>query len=111
MVERLSLEQWFNRFDKRLAEIERKLSRLDPETSELLELPSDLRTTYLVLTSKGESDAMQVSSVTKRCRAVESLYLNRLVRLGWASKRRNGKSCLFSPVHVNQRNLEVNKNK
>ena len=62
----------------------------------LLQLPDHLRRTYMVVASKGEGDATQVSSQTGRCRAVESNYLNQLCRMGWLRKVLNGRMVCFS---------------
>jgi hypothetical protein len=63
--------------------------------SEIFLLPDHLRKTYLTVASKGECSATDVSVSTGRCRAVESNYLNQLVRQGWLSQRRVGKTVVF----------------
>lgn len=84
-----------------ISNIETQLSKLKPmpvqvPESELLQLPDHLRRTYLVVASKGECDASRVSSQTGRCRAVESNYLNQLVRMKWLRKVTAGKTVAFS---------------
>jgi len=58
-------------------------------------LPTHLRKTYLVVLSMGETNAQLVANATTRVRAVESNYLNQLVRMGWLVSRRYGKCRLF----------------
>lgn len=84
----------------RLDDIERMFSNWHPQPlsvseSELLSLPDNLRKTYLVLASEGECSATRVSDLTGRSRAIESSYLNQLVRMGWLTKRRNSKTLHF----------------
>jgi len=66
--------------------------------SKLLSLPDNLRKTYLVVASKGECSATQVSNLTARSRAIESSYLNQLTRMGWLTKHRNSKTLNFRPL-------------
>jgi hypothetical protein len=84
----------------RLDDIENMFSNWAPQPllvseSELLSLPDNLRKTFLVVASKGECDATQVSNLTGRARALESGYLNQLARMGWLNKRRNSKTICF----------------
>jgi len=84
----------------RLDDIENMISSWHPQPiriseSKLLSLPDNLRKTYLVVASKGECNATQVSNLTARSRAIESSYLNQLVRMGWLAKRRNSKTLNF----------------
>jgi len=84
----------------RLDDIENMFSNWHPQTiniseSKLFHLPDNLRKTYMVVASKGECSATQVSNLTGRSRAIESSYLNQLVRMGWLSKRRNSKTLNF----------------
>jgi hypothetical protein len=84
----------------RLDDIERMFSNWNPQPlhiseSDLLSLPDNLRKTYLIVASEGECSATQVSDLTGRCRAIESSYLNQLVRMGWLAKRRNSKTLHF----------------
>ena len=88
---------------RRLDDIERMFSNLRPEPlyvaeSELLSLPDNLRKTYLIVTSEGECSASRVSALTGRSRAIESSYLNQLVRMGWLAKRRSSKTLEFKPL-------------
>jgi hypothetical protein len=84
----------------RLDDIENMFSNWHPQPlhvseSKLLSLPDNLRKTFLVVASKGECDATQVSNLTGRARALESGYLNQLARMGWLIKRRNSKTICF----------------
>jgi len=84
----------------RLDDLENMISNWHPQPihiseSKLLSLPDNLRKTYLVVASKGECNATQVSNTTARSRAIESSYLNQLVRMGWLAKRRNSKTLNF----------------
>jgi len=87
----------------RLDDIDKKLSILltqvpavnITETNLVNALPTHLRKTYLVVLSMGEANAQLVSNATTRNRAVESNYLNQLVRMGWLVSRRYGKCKLF----------------
>lgn len=87
----------------RLDDIENTFSNWHPQPlkvseSKLLSLPDNLRRTYIVIASKGECDATQVSNLTGRARALESSYLNQLCRMGWLIKRRNSKTIHFRSV-------------
>ena len=87
---------------QRLDNIENNFSNWKPQPipvleSELITLPDHLRKTYVVVASKGECDAVQVSNHTGRCRAIESNYLNQLSRMGWLHKRRISKAVHFRP--------------
>ena len=87
----------------RLDDIESVISGWDPRPlqiseSELLSLPDHLRKTYLIVMSKGACSATEVSNLSRRCRAMESNYLNQLARMGWLTKRRDSKTLRFSLV-------------
>jgi hypothetical protein len=101
---------------QRLDDIENSFANWKPQSiqvpeSDLITLPDHLRKTYVVVASKGECDAVQVSNFTGRCRAIESNYLNQLSRMGWLNKRRISKAVHFRPItskntiHLSQRNL------
>jgi hypothetical protein len=84
----------------RLDDIERMFSNWRPQPlrvseSGLLSLPDNLRKTYLIVASEGECSATHVSALTGRSRAIESSYLNQLVRMGWLTKRRSSKTLQF----------------
>jgi len=91
----------------RLDDIERMFSNWHPQPlrvseSELLSLPDNLRKTYLIVTSEGECCASRVSALTGRSRAIESSYLNQLVRMGWLTKRRSSKTLQFKAFSHSQ---------
>ena len=65
------------------------------ESSELLELPDHLRTTYVAVASKGKANATLVSNKTGRTRAIESAYLNKLVSMGWLNKSKESRTTYF----------------
>jgi len=84
----------------RLDDIENEFSKWQPQPitvseSNLFSLPDNLRKSYLIVMSKGECCATEVSNMTGRSRAMESSYLNQLVRMGWLAKRRNSKTLNF----------------
>ncbi|MCX8204958.1 MAG: transcriptional regulator [Candidatus Nezhaarchaeota archaeon] len=62
----------------------------------LLELPDHLRKTAMALSKIGEGTASEVAGLTGRERAIESSYLNQLVRMGYVKKRRAGRKVVFS---------------
>jgi hypothetical protein len=87
----------------RLDDLENNISRWSPQPvevseSELISLPDHLRRTYVVVLSKGECSAVDVSNTSGRCRAIESNYLNQLARMGWLNKRRVSKATHFRAV-------------
>jgi hypothetical protein len=101
MLERIFQELLQIRY--RLDDLEAALSNWNPSPveiseSKLLILPDNLRKTYMIVASKGESSAAEVSNLSGRCRCIESNYLNQLVRMGWLSKRRVSKTIHFRPV-------------
>jgi len=64
----------------------------------LLSLPDHLRKTATVVSSLGVATAEEIAEGTSRARAVESGYLNQLVRMGYLKKEREGRRVLFSVV-------------
>ena len=84
----------------RLDDLEKNLSGWSPSPVEIPEadlfsLSDHLRKTYMTVASTGECDAIEVSTKTGRCRALESNYLNQLCRMGWLNKRKVSKSTYF----------------
>jgi len=84
----------------RLDDLETSMASWNPQPievseSKLISLPDHLRRTYMVVVSKGECSAINASNLTGRCRAIESNYLNQLVRMGWLNKRRVSKTTHF----------------
>ncbi|MFQ6054191.1 MAG: hypothetical protein ACE5OO_08210, partial [Candidatus Bathyarchaeia archaeon] len=64
----------------------------------LLSLPDHLRRTATIVCSLGRATAEMIAERTNRARAVESGYLNQLVRMGYLKKERRGREVLFSVV-------------
>jgi len=103
MVRRSILESIFKEMMNirhRLDDIENSFSGWRPQPvdvpeSSLITLPDHLRRTYVIVASKGECNAVEVSNLTGRCRAIESNYLNQLSRMGWLNKRRISKTVHF----------------
>lgn len=73
-----------------------KLETLDVMT--LLSLPDHLRKTATVVCSLGRGTAEEIAEKTSRARAMESGYLNQLVRMGYLKKKKRGREVLFSVV-------------
>jgi hypothetical protein len=61
----------------------------------LLSLPGALRRTVMACYKLGEASADDLSRETERLRAVESACANQLVRMGFLSKRREGRKVYF----------------
>lgn len=103
MVRRSTFDRFFQEMQQiryRLDDIETALSSWNPppleiSESKLLSLPDNLRKTYLIVASRGECSATQVSNLTARSRPIESSYLNQLVRMGWLTKHRDSKTIHF----------------
>ncbi len=68
---------------------------LTPDTMSLLTLPMTLRKTIMVLYKFEKATADDLAQETKRLRAVESAAANELVRMGYISKRREGRTVYF----------------
>jgi hypothetical protein len=69
--------------------------KLEPDAMSLLSLPMSLRKTVMVLYKLEKATAEDLSRETKRLRAVESASANQLVRMGYLSKRREGREVYF----------------
>ncbi len=81
-----------------LERIEQKLDgreKLTVDPFALLELPDHLRETAMALIKLGKGTASDVSRITGRGRAIESHYLNILVKLGYAKKKREGRKVIY----------------
>jgi hypothetical protein len=109
MVRRSILDQIFREIQAirfRLDELERNglqsKASLEVPESKLMSLPDHLRTTFLVVASKGECSAGSVATQTGRCRAVESNYLNQLCRMGWVDKSKTSRTTMFRPLVIPQ---------
>jgi hypothetical protein len=69
---------------------------LSSGVGEVLNLPSHLQRTFLELEKLKSATAFEISKCTMRHRAVESAYLNQLVRLGFVSKSKRKQTVVFS---------------
>ena len=61
----------------------------------LLSLPDHLRKTATAVCKLGKATADEVADETGRTRAMESAYLNQLVRMGYLKKERVGRKVYF----------------
>ena len=61
----------------------------------LLSLPDHLRKSALTIVKLGKAMAVDVAKETGRARAIESAYLNQLVRMGYLKRVRAGKRVYF----------------
>lgn len=61
----------------------------------LLSLPDHLRKSALSIVKLGKAMAEDVAKETGRARAIESAYLNQLVRMGYLKRVREGKRVYF----------------
>lgn len=61
----------------------------------LLSLPDHLRTTATTLFEIGPATADEIANITNKERAVESNYLNQLVRMNHVRKYREGRKVYF----------------
>ena len=64
-----------------------------------IELPDNLRLTYNTLRKLVVADAQRVADITKRARAVESAYLNQLLRMNVVSAERRGRTKKFTAIN------------
>ena len=69
--------------------------QLEPDMVTLFSLPSALRKTVIALYKLGEATAEDLARETQRLRAVESSAANQLVRMGFLTKRREGRKVYF----------------
>jgi len=79
---------------KKVEEIKEFDKSLDIMT--LLSLPDHLRKSAMVVIKMGDAMAEDVAKETERSRAIESAYLNQLVRMGYLGRKRRGKRVYFS---------------
>lgn len=70
--------------------------KLEPDMVTLFSLPSALRKTVIALYKLGEATAEDLARETRRLRAVESSAANQLVRMGFLTKRRDGRKVYFN---------------
>lgn len=72
-----------------------KLETAPLDVITLLSLPDHLRKTAMAISKLGEGMAEDVAGETGRTRAIESGYLNNLIRMGYVRKKRKGKKVIF----------------
>ena len=72
-----------------------KTFKLEPDMVTLFSLPSALRKTVIAVYKLGEATAEDLARETKRLRAVESSAANQLVRMGFLTKKREGRKVYF----------------
>ena len=70
-------------------------SPLSPDVLSLLSLPVHLRKTVIALYKLEKATAEELSTETKRLRAVESASANQLARIGYLKKKRQGRKVYF----------------
>jgi DNA-binding transcriptional ArsR family regulator len=100
--------QYYYRVKLLFEAIMRKVESVDDKISTLtqqVKTPLPLQTVYLSVsiqatynalkTFNGPASAEQISAVTGRARAVESMHLNELWRMGFVEKERQGRKCFF----------------
>ncbi|MFQ6076751.1 MAG: helix-turn-helix domain-containing protein [Candidatus Bathyarchaeia archaeon] len=84
---------------KELWALERSMRRLETDSLELkasTTLSRALAKTFQALSEEGGMTAREVSTLTHRSRAMESLYLNQLSALGLVEKTRRGRRYYFT---------------
>jgi hypothetical protein len=70
-------------------------SPLSPDVLSLLSLPAHLRKTVIALYKLEKATADELSTETRRLRAVESASANQLARMGYLKKKREGHKVYF----------------
>ncbi|MDG6242883.1 MAG: helix-turn-helix domain-containing protein [Methanolobus sp.] len=93
------------KLDRVIAKMEQKDDHVSKKTQimadyldvmTLLSLPDHLRTTATTLFEIGPATADEIANMTHKERAVESNYLNQLVRMEHVTKYREGRKVYFS---------------
>ncbi len=117
MSESITLEKLYEKLQQINDKLDRLLQEKKPsniidsdileslDVMTLLSLPDHLRMSASTLFELGKATADEVSNVTSKERAVESNYLNQLVRMGHVEKFREGRKVYF---RINERS-EINK--
>jgi len=67
----------------------------------ILRLPGHLQRTIIMVLELGEATAGMVSERTGRARTVESIYLNKLVELGYLKKEKRERRVYFKASFIN----------
>jgi hypothetical protein len=115
MVRRSIFEKIFKEMQfirTKLEDLENNIANLNPKPIEvpestLIELPDHLRKTYVAVLSRGEISAAQVAGITARARALESAYLNQLVRMGYLNKSTASNKTKFYSTLKNQQRTTI----
>ena len=76
--------------------IRRAVSEKTLDAVMLLSLPDHLRKTALAVFELGKATASEVAQKTSRTRAIESSYLNQLIRMGSLRREKRGREVYFS---------------
>lgn len=111
------LKRWMRRIERK---IDTLVSRLQPkpppkllevegqalDVMTLLGLPDHLRKSALAMIKLKRAMAEEVAKQTGRARAIESAYLNQLVRMGYLERSREGKRVYFK-LRVNLNDSEA----
>ncbi|MCW4046601.1 MAG: transcriptional regulator [Candidatus Bathyarchaeota archaeon] len=98
----LKMQEKFLHMSSEKTSFDREL-KLAPDVMTLLSLPPALRKTAMVLLKLDKATAEDLARETKRLRPVESAYANQLVRMGYISKKREGREVYFyieSPMEI-----------
>ncbi len=93
----LTLDRAIQEILEALRRIEGKIDRI-AAPARAAALPDRLRRTMMTLIELDEASASQVAEKTGRTRVAESAALNELVRLGFAEKRKVGRTVYFRPL-------------
>lgn len=89
-----TLEDRLKNFMKMSPQTQRE-TKIPLDVDVLLSLPDHLRKTAIAVSTRDSATAEEVASDTGRTRAAESDYLNQLVKLGYLSKKRKGRTVYF----------------
>ena len=108
-IKTVHMEQRLERVERKIDALIRGLDKKGPQKNgetmgldseldvmTLLSLPDHLRKSALAIIKFGDSIAEDVAVQTERSRAIESAYLNQLVRMGYLRRKRAGKRVYFS---------------
>lgn len=101
------LRKWLGRIERKIDVLVGSMEKRAPKSAELdgisevldvmtlLSLPDHLRKSALTIVKLGKAMAEDVAKETGRARAIESAYLNQLVRMGHLKRVREGKRVYF----------------
>jgi len=97
---KIGIEELNKKIDKVIA-IHTDIKSIDM-TVDIFDLPFHLQTSiravYKFIELKNKSStAVDIANITGKARAIESNYLNQLVRLGWLIKERKRRMTFFYP--------------